>query len=118
MFYKNTTLLTTIGAIALSLLINPITSSADSKTSITEGKALSLKFCQTCHNYVDTEQSGTVGPPLVGMKSRFPDRKILFNIIYDPQVAIRKDTMMPPFGRHELLAKDQIEKVIDFLYTL
>jgi hypothetical protein len=33
-------------------------------------------------------------------------------------VAIKKDTMMPPFGRNELLAKDEIEKVIDFLYTL
>lgn len=88
------------------------------KDAVKEGKRLTLEFCQACHNYKGTEQAGTVAPPLLGMKNRFPDRKKLFNIIYDPQVAIKKDTMMPPFGRNELLAKDEIEKVIDFLYTL
>ncbi|WP_455222959.1 sulfur oxidation c-type cytochrome SoxX [Kaarinaea lacus] len=89
----------------------------ESKT-VAEGKKLALEFCQACHTYQGTEQAGTVAPPLLGMKARFPDRKKLYNIIYDPQVALQPDTMMPPFGRNELLAKDQIEKVIDFLYTL
>ena len=88
------------------------------KDAIKEGKRLTLEYCQACHHYQGTEQAGTVAPPLLGMKGRFPDRKTLYNIIYDPQVAIKKDTMMPPFGRNELLAKDEIEKVIDFLYTL
>ena len=88
------------------------------KDSVAEGKRLTLEFCQACHQYAGTEQAGTVAPPLVGMKARFPDRKKLHNIIYDPQMAIKKDTMMPPFGRNGLIAKDEIEKVIDFLYTL
>ena len=87
-------------------------------SNVEEGKRLTLEFCQACHQYIGTDQAGTVAPPLVGMKGRFPDRKKLYNIIYDPQVAIKKNTMMPPFGRNELLAKDEIEKVIDFLYTL
>lgn len=91
---------------------------AKADNNITQGKQLTLKFCQTCHDYQGTEQAGTVAPPLLGMKSRFPDRKKLYNIIYDPQVAIKPHTMMPPFGRNELLAKDEIEKIIDFLYTL
>jgi len=86
--------------------------------SIEEGKKLALEFCQACHTYQGTEQAGTVAPPLLGMKARFPDRATLYNIIYDPQRTLQPDTMMPPFGRNELLAKDQIEKVIDFLYTL
>lgn len=92
----------------------------DKKTEdiIKEGQKLTLKFCQTCHNYAGTDQAGTVAPPLLGMKARFPDRKKLYNIIYDPQVALKPHTMMPPFGRNELLAKDEIEKVIEFLYTL
>ena len=63
---------------------------------IKEGKRLTLEYCQACHHYQGTEQAGTVAPPLLGMKARFPDRKKLYNIIYDPQVAIKKDTMMPP----------------------
>jgi len=86
--------------------------------NVQEGKRLTLEFCQACHHYTGTEQAGTVAPPLAGMKARFPNRKKLYNLIYDPQVAIKKDTMMPPFGRNELLAKDEIEKIIDFLYTL
>ena len=88
------------------------------KNKIKEGQQLALKFCQACHNYQGTEQAGTVAPPLLGMKSRFPDRKKLYNIIYDPHATLKSDTMMPPFGRNELMAKDEIEKVIDFLYTL
>ncbi|MGD8641804.1 MAG: sulfur oxidation c-type cytochrome SoxX [Gammaproteobacteria bacterium] len=88
------------------------------KDTIKEGKQLTLKFCQACHQYEGTEQAGTVAPPLLGMKGRFPDRTKLYNIIYDPQVALRPHTMMPPFGRNHLLEKEQIEKVIDFLYTL
>jgi sulfur-oxidizing protein SoxX len=88
------------------------------KPAIEEGKQLALKFCQACHQYPGTDQAGTVAPPLLGMKARFPDRKKLYNIIYDPQVAIKSSTMMPPFGRNELLAKDEIQKIIDFLYTL
>ena len=87
-------------------------------TSMEEGKLLALESCQSCHQYVGTDQAGTVGPPFVGMKARFPDRKKLYDIIYDPQAALKKDTMMPPFGRNELIAKDKIEKIIDFLYTL
>jgi sulfur-oxidizing protein SoxX len=86
--------------------------------NVAEGSKLAQEFCQACHQFAGTEQAGTVAPPLLGMKSRFPQREKLFNIIYDPQTAIKKDTMMPPFGRNELLAKDEIEKVIDFLYTL
>ena len=91
---------------------------ANKDKNISQGKQLTLKFCQTCHDYQGTEQAGTVAPPLLGMKARFPDRKKLYNIIYDPQVAIKPHTMMPPFGRNELLARDEIEKIIDFLYTL
>lgn len=108
---------------AVSCVMFALSSSAsppDKKAEdiLKEGQQLTLKLCQTCHNYAGTEQAGTVGPPLVGMKARFPDRKKLYNIIYDPQVALKPHTMMPPFGRNELLAKDEIEKVIEFLYTL
>lgn len=96
-----------------------IVNAAESQSSnIDNGKRLALEYCQACHQYTGTEQAGNVAPPFVGMKARFPDRKKLFNIIYDPQVAMNKDTMMPPFGRNELLVDGEIEQIIDFLYTL
>jgi sulfur-oxidizing protein SoxX len=106
--------------ITVCLMITPcITNAGQSQqTTVEQGKKLALKFCQACHHYAGTEQAGTVAPPLMGIKARFPDRKKLYEIIYDPQVAVKKDTMMPPFGRNELLVKDEIEKIIDFLYTL
>jgi len=100
-----------------SVSINISAAEADD-ARIKEGQKLALEFCQACHNYQGTEQAGTVAPPLMGMKSRFPDRKKLYSIIYDPQLVLKPHTMMPPFGRNELLAKDEIDKVIDFLYTL
>ncbi|WP_455209094.1 sulfur oxidation c-type cytochrome SoxX [Kaarinaea lacus] len=113
---KITTLLLT--ALICILFSFSLPAGEPDKNTIEEGKKLALEFCQACHQYQGTDQAGTVAPPLLGMKSRFPDRKKLYNIIYDPQLALKPHTMMPPFGRNELLAKDQIEKVIDFLYTL
>ena len=115
--YRPATLMMLITVVCLSLTFSSHAADAD-KDSIKQGKQLALKFCQACHQYQGTDQAGTVAPPLMGMKTRFPDRKKLYNIIYDPHAALKSDTMMPPFGRNDLLARDEIEKVIDFLYTL
>ena len=86
--------------------------------NVSAGKKLALEFCVACHQFTGTTQAGSLGPPLLVMKSRFPDRKTIYNIIYDPAVAIRPHTMMPPFGRNKLLMKEEINKIIDFLYSL
>jgi sulfur-oxidizing protein SoxX len=52
------------------------------------------------------------------MKARFPERQKLYEIIYDPHVATKSHTMMPPFGRNGLVDDNQIQLIIDFLYTL
>ena len=88
------------------------------KTPLEQGKALAIENCQACHYFEGTDQAGTVGPPLLAMKPRFPDRKKIVGIIYDPQVALKPYTMMPPFGRNERLDEQQIELIVDFLYTL
>jgi sulfur-oxidizing protein SoxX len=50
------------------------------------------------------------------MKTRFPDRNALAAIIYD-ETKRNPLTVMPPFGRNLILTHDEIEAVIDFLYT-
>ena len=86
------------------------------KANVDAGKKLALEFCVACHQFTGTTQAGSLGPPLLVMKSRFPDRKTIYNIIYDPAVTIRPHTMMPPFGRNKLITKQEINKIIDFLY--
>ena len=88
------------------------------KTPLEQGKAKTVEMCQACHLFPGANQAGTVGPPFVAMKSRFPERQRLRDIIHDPHKAIKPDALMPPFGRNGLMSKDDIERVVDFLYTL
>jgi len=72
--------------------------------------------CLTCHAIKGGDSPGNVGPPLADMKSRYPDRKELAAIIFD-ETKRNPLTVMPPFGRNLILTKQDIESVIDFLYT-
>ena len=100
------------------LFIQPVNAKDKSATPASKGRVLASKLCQACHVFEDANQAGTVGPPFISMQQRFPNRQRLRNIIYDPQKAIKSDTMMPPFGRHGFLNKKQTEELIDFIYTL
>lgn len=72
--------------------------------------------CLTCHVIKGGDAPGNVGPPLADMKNRYPDRKELAAIIYD-ETKRNPLTVMPPFGRNLILTPQDIESVIDFLYT-
>jgi len=72
--------------------------------------------CLTCHDIKGGDAPGNVGPPLTDMKSRYPDRKELATIIFD-ETKRNPLTVMPPFGRNLILTNQEIESVIDFLYT-
>ncbi len=72
--------------------------------------------CLACHYLAGGVTPGNVAPPLVEMKQRFPDRKRLHKILWDITEE-RPDAMMPPFGKHGILTKDEIEKVVEYLYT-
>ena len=93
-------------------------SAADPSSTVERGKKLSVELCQACHFFEGSNQAGTVGPPFVAMKPRFPERQKLQNIIYDPQVASKPHSMMPPFGRNALLSDNEIRLIMDYLYTL
>ncbi len=105
--------------IALSSLVSmPVFTAEKVKTPLENGRAVALKLCQACHSFNGANQAGTVGPPFVSMLQRFPNRGRIRDIIYDPQKAIKPDTMMPPFGRHGFLNNKETKLLIDFLYTL
>ena len=73
--------------------------------------------CLACHAIDDGSMPGDIGPPLIVMKARFPDRVVLKAQIWDATVK-NSTSIMPPFGKHHILTDDEIEKLIDYLYTL
>jgi len=106
-------------AFILVLLGAPTAFAADAPAAAVErGEELAIEFCQACHQFEGAIQAGTVGPPLLAMKARFPQRERLHALIQDPQVASKPYTMMPPFGRNGFVDDQQINQIIDFLYTL
>jgi sulfur-oxidizing protein SoxX len=73
--------------------------------------------CFTCHAYEGAEMPGNIGPPLVAMKARFPDKAKLRTQIADPTKA-NPNSIMPPFGKHEVLSDKEIDAVTEWVYTL
>lgn len=74
--------------------------------------------CLACHaipNDPKVTSPGDIGPPLMGMKSRYPDRAKLRAQIWDATVANPK-TAMPPFGRNKILTEPEIDQLTDYIY--
>lgn len=73
--------------------------------------------CFTCHQYAGAVLPGNIGPPLVAMKARFPDKAKLRTLIWD-MTARNPNTMMPPFGKHGALSEDEIDAVTEWVHSL
>ena len=88
---------------------------------IEEGRKIALDRrkgnCMACHVMAGATLPGNIGPPLVAMKARFPDRAKLRAQIWDAS-KINPQSLMPPFGRHEILTEDEIDKVVEFVHSL
>lgn len=87
------------------------------------GQALAFETkkgnCLACHAMPGTkgEMAGTIAPPLIAMKLRYPDRAKLRAQVWDATAANPK-TSMPPFGKHKILSDAEIDQIVDFVYTL
>jgi len=73
--------------------------------------------CLSCHLIVNAELPGNAGPPLIAMKTRWPDREALKSQIYDPTLR-NPDTIMPPYGRHRMLTAQELDVLVDFVQSL
>jgi sulfur-oxidizing protein SoxX len=72
--------------------------------------------CLTCHDIKGGDAPGNLGPALNDMKKRFPDRAELIAIISD-ETRRNPQTVMPPFKRNLILTDQEINAIVDFLYT-
>lgn len=114
-------------AASLAVLVSgislmPQTASAGSHADMVKmGKEVAVDRrkgnCLACHMMDDGVSPGDIGPPLVAMKARFPDKAKLRAQIWDPQVA-NPGTRMPPFGKHKILSEKEIDAIVEYLYTL
>lgn len=79
--------------------------------------------CVACHDVVTKKwpsalpAAGNIGPPLVSMKARFPDKAKLRAQIWDPTVT-NPNSSMVPYGRHKALSEGEIDNIVTFLYTI
>ena len=110
-------LATIIGALSLS---PQLVIAADAQV-IEQGKKIAFDRkkgnCLACHMIEGGDLPGNIGPPLVAMKARFPDKSKLRAQIWD-STKNNPNTMMPPFGRHAILTEKEIDKVVEFVYSL
>ncbi|MCW8917329.1 MAG: sulfur oxidation c-type cytochrome SoxX [Gammaproteobacteria bacterium] len=109
-------LTTLLGALGTA----PQLAAADAEL-IAEGKKIAFDRkrgnCLACHSIVGGELPGNIGPALVAMKTRFPDKGALRAQIWNP-TAINPNSMMPPFGLYEIMTEAEIDKVVEFIYSL
>ena len=89
--------------------------------AVAQGKALAFDRkkgnCLGCHAIEGGELPGNIGPPLIAMKARFPDKKKLYDQIWDA-TANNPMTAMPPFGKHGALTDKQVELITEYIHTL
>jgi sulfur-oxidizing protein SoxX len=90
-------------------------------TAIAKGKAVSFDRkkgnCLACHAMDDGALPGNIAPPIVSMKLRYPDKAKLREQIWDASIR-NPNTIMPPFGRHQLLSEEEIDNITEYVYTL
>nr|WP_244549194.1 sulfur oxidation c-type cytochrome SoxX [Bradyrhizobium canariense] len=108
---------------ALALVIGAAVSAgpANAQSAAAEGQKLAFDRgkgnCLTCHVIKGGDLPGSIGPGLVNLKNKYPDRKDLVAILND-ETKRNPLTVMPPFGRNRILTEQEINAIVDFLQTL
>src|SRR5881227_373887 len=112
--------ITFAAAVLLSALYGALTP-ACAQSSVTEGQKLAFDRgkgnCLTCHVIKGGDLPGTIGPELIDIKKKYPNRDELVAIVFD-ETKRNPLTVMPPFGRNRILTEKEINAVVDFLQTL
>ena len=90
---------------------------------IEEGRDISFNRkkgnCLACHA-IDAKGAslpGNIGPPLSNIKDRFTSKDKLRAQIFDATVN-NPNSIMPPYGKHKILNGKELDKVVEFIYSL
>ena len=86
-----------------------------------QGKTLAFSRqkgnCLSCHAIDGGELSGNIGPALVDLQLRYEDKAALRAQIWDASSA-KPDTIMPPYGNHRILTGDEIDTIVEYIWSL
>ncbi|MFW2374479.1 MAG: sulfur oxidation c-type cytochrome SoxX [Gammaproteobacteria bacterium] len=112
---------TSIAALLGSLAFSIPAVAQTEPSAIEQGRAIAFDRkkgnCLACHQIEGGSLPGNIGPPLIAMKDRFPDKDVLRSQINDSRKS-NPATIMPPFGPHEVLSQAEIDKVVEFIHSL
>ncbi len=90
------------------------------RDAVTQGGCIVIERtkgnCMACHE-VPGATSGDIATKFENMAQRWPDKTKLRAQIWDASKA-NPNTVMPPFGRHQILSADEIDKVVEFVLSL
>ena len=93
----------------------------EAKTTVQKGKEVAVDRkkgnCLACHAMDDGSLPGNIGPPLVAMKLRYPDKAVLRAQIWDATTK-NPNSIMPPFGRHQMLSEEEIDWITEYVHGL
>jgi len=117
-------ILTIAGVLVLalgSLSYTPARAADKEMSTIEQGKAIAFDRkkgnCLACHKIKGGSLPGNIGPELVNMKARYPDKAKLKAQIWDA-TANNPNSIMPPFGKFKILNDEELDKVVDFVLSL
>ena len=110
-----------VAALLGTFAVVPQVTVAAEPSVVEQGKELAFSRtkgnCLACHKIEDGKLPGNIGPPLLSMKQRFSDKAALRAQIWDSNEK-NANSIMPPFGRHEILSEQEIDKIVEYIYTL
>jgi len=110
-----------VSIVASSTILTLPSAMADEASVIKEGKALAFNRkkgnCLACHAIAGGQLPGNIGPALKDIKQAYPNKADLRKQIFDPTVR-NPNTIMPPFGKFQILTSSELDKVVEFIYSL
>jgi len=120
-FVMSTAVAMTLVVGGLAVVSGVAKAEGDTASLIEEGKKVAFNRkkgnCLACHKMKGGSLEGNIGPELVNMKSRYPDKAKLRAQISDATIN-NPNTIMPPFGKHKICSEKEIDAIVEFIYTL
>ena len=113
--------ITSLAVVIGSTILPTTVVAGENATPFAEGQKIAFTRskgnCLACHMILGGISPGNIAPPLVAMKSRYPDKSILRDQIWDASTK-NPETAMPLFGRHEILSETEVDKLLEYVYSL
>jgi sulfur-oxidizing protein SoxX len=108
-------------ALAVFLLLSCVGVTGVPEQRLSTGKKIAFDRdkgnCLACHVIEDGESPGNIGPPLKALATRFKNKQQLREQIWDAR-EFNPETSMPPFGKNKIISEEEIDTLVDYLWSL